>query len=312
MTVEKPPTLGRKIARGFNRFGGERAAQLVPQARLAGPMPWVIAIMVTLVVIATAGGLAMRNVAESARTELAAGATVQVLEALPQERERQARIVEEMLQASPAVASTRRVPDEELDALLEPWLGVGTASQAVPVPALIDVRLRSDATQGTLDELQAMLVQRAPDARIDAQASWLGPVFGALSSMQYLALALVVLLAMTSAAAVWLAARSALGSNRGTIEVVHMLGGTDAQIARIFERSIGFDATLGGAVGLAMGLAAILFLGRQFAALGSGMMAAGGLGWTDWVMIAAIPLIAVALAMLTARITVIAALRRML
>ena len=137
-------------------------------------------------------------------------------------------------------------------------------------------------------------------------------MFGALASLQYLALALVVLLALTSVAAVWLAARSALGSNRGTIEVVHMLGGTDSQIARIFERSIGFDATLGGAVGLTLGLGAILLLGRQFAALGSGMMSGGALGWLDWVIIAAIPLLAVALAMLTARMTVLAALRRML
>ncbi|MCB2083776.1 MAG: cell division protein [Sphingomonadaceae bacterium] len=310
--VSKPPTLGRKIARGFTRFGGERAAQLVPQARLAGPMPWVIAIMVTLVVIAAAGGLAMRNVAGSARAELAGGATVQILEALPQERERQARVVEQLLESSPEVASTRRVPDEELDALLEPWLGIDADNQAVPVPALIDVRLRGDASKDVLDDLQASIAQRAPSARIDAQASWLAPVFGALASLQYLALALVVLLALTSVAAVWLAARSALGSNRGTIEVVHMLGGTDSQIARIFERSIGFDATLGGAVGLTLGLGAILLLGRQFAALGSGMMSGGALGWLDWVIIAAIPLLAVALAMLTARMTVLAALRRML
>ncbi|MCR2835198.1 cell division protein FtsX [Parerythrobacter lacustris] len=310
--MKKPPTLGRKIARGFTRFGGERAAQLLPEARLAGPMPWVIAIMVTLVVVATAGGLAMRNIAETARAELAGGATVQVLEALPQERERQAQVVEAMLGSDPMVASIRRVPDEELDALLEPWLGADSESQAVPVPALIDVRLRGEVTQAALDDLQARIATRAPDARIDAQASWLAPVFGALTSMQYLALGLVMLLSLTSAAAVWLAARSALGTNRGTIEVVHMLGGTDSQIARIFERSIGFDATMGGAVGLTLGLGAILLLGRQFAALGSGMVAGGALGWLDWVIIAAVPLAAVALAMLTARLTVLSALRRML
>ena len=46
--------------------------------------------------------------------------------------------------------------------------------------------------------------------------------------------------------------------------------------------------------------------------MGSGMMSGGALGWLDWVIIAAIPLLAVALAMLTARMTVLAALRRML
>ena len=137
-------------------------------------------------------------------------------------------------------------------------------------------------------------------------------MFGAIASLQWLAIALVVLLALTSSAAVWLAARSALGSNRGTIEIVHLLGGTDGQIARIFQRSIGYDAVLGGAVGLAIGLGAVLVMGRQFAALGSGMMAGGGLSLTDWFMLAAIPLAGVAIAVVTARLTVLAAVRRML
>jgi cell division transport system permease protein len=117
---------------------------------------------------------------------------------------------------------------------------------------------------------------------------------------------------VTSAAAVWLAARSALGGNRDTIEIVHLLGGTDSQIARIFQRSIGYDAVLGGTVGLAIGVVAVTLLGRQFAALGSGMVAGGGLGPTDWLALAAIPLLGVAIAMATARLTVLAALRRIL
>ena len=75
------PGLNRALRRGFAPFGGERAARLVPHARLAGPMPWVIAIMVALTVIAAAGGLALQNMADNARAELAGGATVQVLEA---------------------------------------------------------------------------------------------------------------------------------------------------------------------------------------------------------------------------------------
>ena len=75
----------------------------------------------------------------------------------------------------------------------------------------------------------------------------------------------------------WLAARSALGANRETIEIVHLLGGTDGQIARIFQRSIGIESFLGGFVGLVLSLAAILLLGRQFAGLGSGMVSGGGL-----------------------------------
>lgn len=310
--MKKPPTLGRAVAQGLERFGGERAAQLLPQARMGGPMPWVIAIMVALTVVATAGGLALSNLASGAQAELEGGVTVQIVEASPVERERQAEAAEAALAEVAEVAGIRRVEGEELDQLLEPWLGTGSEDQAVPVPALIDVRLRGSADEATLQSLRATLESAAPDARVDAQASWLGPVFSAISSLQWLSIALVLLLALTSAAAVWLAARSALGANRPTIEIVHLLGGTDSQIARIFERSVGFDAVIGGTVGLALGVAAIWLLGRDFGELGSGMVAQSGLGWIDWLVIAFIPIAGVAIAMLTARMTVLLALRKML
>ena len=276
-------------------------------------MPWVIAIMIALTGIAAAGGLALSNLADDARAELRGGITVQIVEAESTERNRQAERAVSLLSNTAGVIAVHRVADSELDALVEPWLGdAGSVGDTIPIPALIDVRLSGPVTPQRLRTLRGMLASTVPAARIDAQSSWLVPVFAAIESLQWLALGLVLLLAATSAAAVWLASRSALGANRGTIEIVHLLGGTDSQIARIFQRSVGFDAVLGGAVGLGFGLAAILLLGRQFAALGSGMIAGGGLGWPDWVLIASIPLVGVLIAMLTARLTVLAALRRML
>lgn len=294
-------------------LGGWRASQLLPQARLAGPMPWVIAIMIALTVIAAAGGLALSNLAYAARAELAGGITVQIVEAGAAERDRQAQAAVAVLSNMEGVADVRRVSEDELNRLVEPWLGQAAAgSEAVPTPALIDAQLRGAVTEVRLEEIRAALSARAPAAQVDAQASWLTPVFDAIHSLQYLALGLVLLLAATSAAAVWLAARSALGGNRETIEIVHLLGGTDSQIARIFQRSVGIDALLGGVAGLAMGVIAVMLLGRQFAELGSGMVAGGVLGLADWLMIGAIPLLGVLIAMLTARLTVLAALRKIL
>jgi len=211
------------------------------------------------------------------------------------------------------VAAMGRVSDEELAQLLEPWLGGPVDEEdALVTPALIDVQLTSDVTAAGLRTMREELARVAPQARIEAQANWLAPVFDALRSMQLLAIGLVLLLAAITTAAVWLAARSALGSNRDTIEVIHHLGGTDGQIARIFQRSIAIDASVGGFAGLMLGLAAILLLGRQFAALGSGLVAGGGLAAGDWLTIVAVPVAAMLLAVLTARLTVLTALRRIL
>jgi len=303
------------LARMTGRERSPRSdARLLPQARLSGPMPWVIAIMVALTVIAAASGLALRNAADAARADLEGGVTVQVVNADPAERGRQAQAALRELAGESEVASARIVPQAELDRLLEPWLGahVGDDVDSLPIPALIDVRLKGAADPARLAALRRKLAASAPSARIDAQSGWLTPVFGTIQALQWLAGALIAMLAAATAAAVLLASRNALGTNRATIEVVHMLGGTDAQIARIVQRSMGFDAAAGGLAGFLLGVAAIVFLARQFAALESGMVMAGALGWTDWVIVALVPVAGVVLAVVTARLTVMHALRKIL
>ena len=113
-------------------------------------------------------------------------------------------------------------------------------------------------------------------------------------------------------AAVWMAARSALANHGDTVEIIHLLGGTDAQVTGIFQRSVIRDAAFGGLVGLVLGVAAVWLLGQQFAVLDSGMVSGGGLDWSDWLIIAAIPVAGVLLALVTGRITIALALRSML
>lgn len=289
-----------------------RSASLLPQGRFAGPIPWVIAILIALVVIAAAGGLSLRNLAENARADLAGAVTVQIVEADPGARATRAEAAADALGDHPLVTSVRLVPEQELIALLEPWLGASAASEDVPIPALIDVELSRRASASEIAQLQAAIAEAAPGAKIDAQSDWLRPVYDALAALQYLALALIVLVSFATAAAVWLAARSAFANHRDTVEIIHLLGGTDEQVTRIFQRSVLRDAAFGSIVGLLLGLAAVWVLGQQFAALDSGMVGGGNLGIRDWMLIGAIPLAGVMLALITGRITIGFALKSML
>lgn len=314
----------------WRRFSGVGEAELVPQARLSGPMPWVIAIMVALTVIAVAAGLALGNAAAATAAELRGGVTVQIVEASPEKRARQAEEAVRQLGRMPRIEAVRLVPQAELDALIEPWLGdegrpgdedrpndegrPGDRADtgAIPVPALIDVRLAGSVTEERLAAIGRALRDGAPAARVDAQSRWLKPVLDAIESLKWLAVALVALLALALAAAVLLAVRSALGSNRETIEIVHLLGGTDAQVARVFQRATAIDAAGGGLLGILLALVVLLFLGRRFASLDAGMVDHGAFGWADWATLGFVPIAAVVLATLTARLTVVRTLRNML
>ncbi|MEP2734912.1 MAG: cell division protein [Erythrobacter sp.] len=314
--MSKTPFGANRLAQDISEFSGKRAASLIPNARISGPIPWVIAIMIALTIMAAAGAMAINNLAAKASADLSGAVTVQVVEADLDERRKSALRAAEILGADSAVTMVREVPQKELNDLLEPWLGsaVGTGDlgEAVPIPALIDVELAEAATPAEIERLQSKLDEQVSGVRVDAQSSWLQPVYSALTSLQYLALVLIILLAITSAAAVWLAARSAFSTHHETIEIVHHLGGTDEQISRIFQRTVAKDAAMGGGIGLLMGVTGIMLVGQQFAALDSGMVDGGGLSWAGWIVILCIPLLGIGLAVLTARSTVMRALKRML
>ncbi len=275
-------------------------------------MPWVIAIMVALTVVAAAAALALSNATAAAADALSGGATIQVVEANPVERDRQARDAARVVQALPGVVDIRIVSQTEIQQLIEPWLGVRAGVDQIPVPALVDVRWSSPVTGEKLEQMRSKLKQVAPAARVDAQSTWLKPVFTAFQSLRWLALSLVILLGCALAAAVLLAVRSALGAHHETIEIVHLLGATDGQIAQIFQRSIGMEAASGGLIGLGLGSAVVALLGERLASLEAGLVASGALGALDWVLLGLVPVAGIGLAILTARLTVLRALRRIL
>jgi cell division transport system permease protein len=289
-----------------------RPARLLPPPRLGGLVPWVMAILITLVVVAATGGLALRNLAEQARSELAAAVSVQVIEPNPDLRPQRGQAALAVLEGMALVRAVRLVPEDELVALLEPWLGAAATSGDVPIPVLIDVELTRRASPQEIAAIAAALKAKVPGARVDAQGNWLRPVYRALAALQWLALGVIALIALASAAAVWLASRHALAEHRETVEIIHLLGGTDQQITRIFLRTVLREAAFGALLGTALGLVAVWLLGQQFAALDSGIVRGGALGAYDWAVIAAVPIAAVLLALGTARMTIAFALKAML
>ncbi len=291
---------------------GRAAARLLPPTRLTGPIPWVIAILIALVVIAAAGGLALRNLASSANAGLSRAVSVQIVEPNPDLRSARGAAAVKVLTGIEGVQAVRLVPEADLNAMLEPWLGEGVASGDVPIPALIDVELTRSAGPDEIARIEALLGAQVPGARVDAQGDWLRPVQDALAALQYLAFGLIALVALATAAAVWLSARNAFAAARETVEIMHLLGASQRQIAAVFLRDVVREAAFGAVFGGLAGAGAVWLLGQQFAALDSGMVGGGGLMLADWLVIACIPLAGVLLAMATARITIALALRDML
>jgi cell division transport system permease protein len=204
------------------------------------------------------------------------------------------------------------VPDADVRALLEPWLGTGVIDADVPVPALVDVRFGSAPTAETLTRVQSTLRSVAPNIRVDSHSSWMAPFFELMRALLWLAAAMFLLLLVATSAVVILAVRSTLNTHRETIEIMHMMGGTDVQAARLFQRRVALDALLGGIVGFIVAAVVIITVGGRFAAVEPGLLSDAHFPYYGWAILAFIPLAVMALAMLMARMTVISALKRIL
>ena len=275
--------------------------RLLGSRPLQGPTPWVIAIMSFSIMIVAAAGLALANTAGVVARGVEARFSVQV----PDGGRRLAPTVQ-ALKSTPGVTSVRAVPDSEMRATLQRWLGPAGAAADLPVPALVMFDIRPGADIGAI---QKRVAATSPTAQVVAHRESVAPLLGSMRVLQWIALVLVLLLSGAAAAAVVLAARGALDTHRSTIEVMHGIGATDIQVTHLFQRKIALDA-FAGSVGGALLASVVLLLLSAGATLVGQLTGGAAFGIVDFVVLAMIPIALTVLATVVARTAVLRALRQ--
>lgn len=291
--------------------GEARPRRVLPEGRFSGPVPWVIAIMIFLAVLAAAAGLSIGRATGAIQGAIAGRITVQIVEANPDLRAAKRAQIARALQGNVNISDVREVGDAEMRTLLTPWLGSDGLEGDLPVPALIDASLRDASPTGVKAVERAVHAVDA-NARIDRHADWMGPLNGLLHTLKWLAIALVAVTGAAAAAAVILGSRAAMDQHRATIDVMHLMGATDVQISRLFERRVAQDAISGSALGFVVGIGVLIIVGKNIEAVGAGLIANASLGWIDWLLVLLVPVAGIGLAIISARITVMRALARIL
>jgi cell division transport system permease protein len=297
--------IGRAALRRLDSLPeGER--RLLPEGRAAGPMPWVIAVMAFLAALALVAALALGRVAGGLGDGLSRRATVQIVTADAAAARRQADAALRVLRSQPQVAAVRAVPPAEIDRLLAPWLGAD-AGRALPLPPMIDLQLVENGEPGALVvPVRAV----APDARIDRHDAALAALAGLVTTLRILAIGLVILMAAAMAAVIGLAARAALDTHRATVDILHLLGAGDRQVARLFARRLALDALTGAVAGTLAAALPIWVLGRTLTRLGSDFATAAAPGWGGGIALVLLPPAVAGLATLAARATILRMLAR--
>lgn len=281
-----------------------------PSTRL---LPWIIGVMVYLAVLIFAAALMLGRMAASWDAEMKAGFTVQVPPAegaAPVPIEDRVAAVVKMLQETPGVAAVNAVSPEVTALALEPWLGPDIEAHDLPLPRVVDVRFAEGAAVD-IPALAAKLQQAAPGTVVDSHEFWRDQIIGLVHGLETLATVAIALIGFTAMAAVVFTTRSSVAIQRDVIEVLHLIGAADEYVAQEFQRQAFRVSLSGSALGTVFALLTLLLLGHLAANLDTALMPDLSLDVWQSLLLWGVPLLACLIATVTARRTVLAALRRM-
>jgi cell division transport system permease protein len=276
--------------------------RLLPGGKYRGPTPWVVAIMTFVMLVVTAAALALANAASAAASGSASRYVIQL-----QGEQEQVGRVQEALRRIPGVTAVQAVTEGDMRRTLRRWLGDAANSEDLPVPALVHFDYPH---AGDLSSIKRRVGAIAPGATLSAHEAELRPLLRTMRALQWLAIGLVALMLAATSATVVLAARGALDTNRSTIDVMHGIGATDVQVARLFQRRIALDSALGAAGGAACAVLALAFLVGGSAALNGQFGGLPALRGRDLLLLVLLPVVLVGLATWVARTAVLRTLRQ--
>ncbi len=276
-------------------------------------LPWIIGFMVYLAMIAAAVALLVDHAASRWQRDLSSQLTIELPAVLGEDFTARAERIDaavKIVSATDGVISTRLLDEAEVARLLSPWLGEAATELGVPLPDLIAVSLHPGA-EPDIAALRIHLLEASPGAVVDDHAAFNARAMGFLRTVEVMAVSLLALVLAATAGVVAFVARAGLSIHRQIVEIVHLVGARDSYVARQFQAQAFRFGMIGALIGSLLAAVTLVFAGL-WSAQGSsvGLAFQAFEAWMIWPLML-IPLAAVLIAMVTVRLAVLGALRRM-
>lgn len=275
-------------------------------------LPWLIAFMVFLATLAIAGTYILNSLVSHWSNDLSGTITLQLPTAGNQEiNNKNIEKALKILSASSKVIGARVVSKQEIVKLLKPWLGDTQTFSGIPLPQLIDIKVIPNSNLDFETTLKSLNIE-IPGSSIDNHRVWLDHFLSLIRSIQTVAISVLTLIGFATIGMVIFTMRNGLAVHQEAIEVLHLIGAQDSYIASQFATRVVILTLRGGFIGLALAVPTLIFIGLISADINSLAMPKLQLGLDGWLTILAVPFFTAALAMVTARFTVLKSLSKML
>ncbi|MDP3371110.1 MAG: ABC transporter permease [Brevundimonas sp.] len=277
--------------------------------RDAGGEAWLaglIAVLCFLACLAAVGAVSADRAAHGWARELRGEATVQVRPRVGETGAEAAARAAQTLAGVEGVSEAEAMDRETAEALLRPWIGDAVLPD-LPIPYLVTVRLDRTAPASAVT-LGRALAEAGLDATVDDHSLWRGEVERSASLITLLAAVAFLLTAGAAGAAVAYATRAGMAAQTGVIETLSLNGASDGAIAGLYQRRYGLLAAGAGAIGALVAMTVVA--GMRFLGGAEGVTPALPLAWSDLLILSPCPLLAATVALVAARFTALARLKR--
>ena len=208
------------------------------------------------------------------------------------------------------VESVQILDDQVVEKLMSPWIGNKVDLSTLPIPRLLDVKLKPNA-ELNYDEITRGLRLLTTNASIDNHRLWLNRLLKFAASLKTVALAILLMVVAICAFSVYYSARTSLNINTNSIEILHIIGAKDDYIAKLYAKSYAKIGFFAGVVGLMAAVPCIILVGKYGISTGSGLLNGAGLSTTAWGIIMLTPLFSLIYSMITSYFAVLKSLEKM-
>ena len=275
-------------------------------------LPWLIAFMVFLAVLAMSGMLLLASTAARWDEGIRGTLTVQILPTQDSSKDSEhLQKVLLILGELPEVKYFETLGDDKMMALLKPWLGATAVSNNLPLPRLIDVGLKSGARLD-LKNLTQRIKSIVPGVTIDDHSVWLERLVHLTRMLEGLAAIVLVFIGFATVGTVVFTTRTGLAIHHNAIEVLHFIGAQDSYIASQFASRALFLGLKGGIIGLFLAVPTLWAIAAIAQQMEAGLLPDISLNFFHYLAGVALPVVISLIAMISARLTVMKTLSEML
>lgn len=216
--------------------------------------------------------------------------------------------IKEYLKQQSFVESVHILNDDEMEQLMSPWLENLKELNELPIPKLIDVKLKKDVSF-SLDNFKNDINALAPYAQVDSHRIWLSHLVDIAGGIQKTILVIIALLILTTAFTVIYTTRSSLLVQENTLDLLQLMGAKDWAIAFGVASNSFSRGLCGGIVGLILSLPIVAIVITLVNSTADSLFSQGALSINQWIVVAVLPIIVATLSFMTALLTGIRKLR---